>query len=87
MAELDEQEAVIVANVTLDPARKKKDKTVRHGKMWAPPVPWYAFLWPMTQKPGEKEYPKDPRRKKKAIMISRGLENKLHTARTIHKSP
>jgi len=77
MAELDEQEAVIVANVTLDPARKKKDKTVRHGKIWALPVPWYAFLWPMTQKPGEKEYPKNPRRKKKAITISQGSENKL----------
>jgi len=56
LAELGEEEGVIVADVHLDPHKKKKGLPECHGKMWAMPVPWYAFIWPMTQKTGEKRY-------------------------------
>lgn len=54
LAEMGEEEGVIVAEVTLDPARRKTGMPRRYGSMWAFPVPWYAFTWPMSQRPGEK---------------------------------
>ncbi|HXH73218.1 MAG TPA: carbon-nitrogen hydrolase family protein [Mariprofundaceae bacterium] len=54
LAEMGEEEGVIVAEVTLDPARRKTGTPRRYGSMWAFPVPWYAFTWPMSQRPGEK---------------------------------
>jgi len=70
LAELGEEEAVIVSEVEMNPTQKKKTTPKRHGKLWAIPVPWYAFLWPLTQKTGEKEYKRNPRRPLKAISIS-----------------
>jgi len=56
LSELGEEEGVIVADVHLDCRRKKEESLKCHGKMWAMPVPWYAFIWPMTQRTGEKRY-------------------------------
>lgn len=70
LAELVEEEGVIIADIVLDPSKKKVDTPKKYGKMWSTPVPWYAFLWPMTQKTGEKAYAKNPRRPIKARAIS-----------------
>ena len=66
LKELGEEEGVIVADVHLDPGRKNKNPPKCHGKMWAMPVPWYAFIWPMTQKTGEKMYKKSQTRPARA---------------------
>jgi len=62
-ASLGEEEGVIVANVHLDPERKRQEQPQHNGTRWALPVmPWYAFLWPLTQRMGEKAYAKNSRR-------------------------
>lgn len=70
LAELGEEEGVIVSEIELNPTKKKNLPPKRYGKMWALPVPWYSFLWPLTQKMGEKEYKRNPRRSSKARSIS-----------------
>lgn len=72
LAEMGEEEGGVVADVTLDPARKKRGMPQCFGRMWALPVPWYAFIWPMSQKPGEKDYAANRRRAQKARSISGG---------------
>jgi N-carbamoylputrescine amidase len=70
VASLGEAEGVIVADVRLDPALKGKQPLRRHEEMWALPVPWYAFIWPMTQVPGEQAYEQSARRRERARRIS-----------------
>ncbi|MFA6021529.1 MAG: carbon-nitrogen hydrolase family protein [Rhodospirillales bacterium] len=61
MAQLDADEGVICAEIILDPARKARQPPKSYGR-WALPVPWYAFLWPLTQKLGERAYARHPLR-------------------------
>jgi N-carbamoylputrescine amidase len=68
-AQLGADEGVICAEVALDPARKAKRPPKAYGR-WALPVPWYAFLWPLTQKFGERAYAKHPARPRLAFAIS-----------------
>jgi len=70
LAELGEEDAVIVSEIKMSQSQKKRVTPKRYGKLWAIPVPWYAFLWPLTQKMGEKEYKRNPRRPLKALAIS-----------------
>lgn len=72
LAEMGEEEGVIVAEITLGSVRRKTAKPRRYGSIWALPVPWYAFTWPMSQRPGEKAYAKNERRKERASQISSG---------------
>lgn len=71
-AALGEEEGVIVEDVHLEPSQKTKVPPPRFGRRWAIPVPWYAFIWPLTQKMGERAYGKNVHRKERAKMISRG---------------
>ena len=66
LAQLDDQEAVIVETVTLAPDRKVLQAPPRIGGGWAVSVPWYAFIWPISQKMGEKAYKKHRDRVHKA---------------------
>lgn len=59
--QLGSEPGIAVAEVTLDPARKLQAAPRAHGR-WALPVPWYAFLWPLTQRLGESSYRKCSRR-------------------------
>jgi N-carbamoylputrescine amidase len=68
-AQLGADEGVICAEVALDPARKAKCAPKAYGR-WALPVPWYAFLWPLTQKFGERAYAKHLVRPRLAFAIS-----------------
>lgn len=61
-ARLADGEGVIVAEVTLDPQSKRSQRPRRYGKMWALPMPWFAFIWPETQVLGEQDYAVNPRR-------------------------
>jgi N-carbamoylputrescine amidase len=66
-ARMGDEEGVIVAEVTLDPQRKHKKKPRCYGKMWAFPMPWFAFIWPETQQLGEQAYAANPRRRERAL--------------------
>jgi N-carbamoylputrescine amidase len=55
-AKTGEVEGVLVAEVELNPARKRLKKPRCYGKMWAFPMPWFAFIWPETQHEGEQDY-------------------------------
>lgn len=73
--ELGDEEGIIVADVCLRQNAKRENKPKRYGKLWGIPVPWYAFIWPLTQKMGEKSYATNPRRKARALSVSRGIES------------
>lgn len=70
LAELDDEEGAIIAEVILDPGQRKSGRPQRYGSIWSLPVPWYAFSWPMSQKSGEKAYAANPRRLEKARSIA-----------------
>ncbi|MEJ2454075.1 MAG: carbon-nitrogen hydrolase family protein [Candidatus Thiodiazotropha sp.] len=72
--ELGGEEGVIVADVQIGHSDERKSEPKRYGKMWGIPVPWYAFIWPMSQKWGEKSYADNSRRREKALSISEGSE-------------
>lgn len=68
-AQLGADEGIICTEVILDPARKAQKEPKAYGR-WALPVPWYAFLWPLTQKLGERAYAKHRARPELALAIS-----------------
>jgi N-carbamoylputrescine amidase len=68
-ARLGTEEGVIVAEVHLGPTGKGIPRPRCYGKMWALPVPWYAPMWPQTQKDGELAYADNDLRKQRALMI------------------
>ena len=74
-AELGNDEGVIVADVHIGHSEERKSEPEQYGKMWGIPVPWYAFMWPMSQKWGEKSYATNTRRKEKALSVSKSVEN------------
>jgi N-carbamoylputrescine amidase len=65
-AQMGDEEGVIVAEVELNPDRKAKKRPRCYGKMWAFPMPWFAFIWPQTQHEGEAAYAENPRRRESA---------------------
>ena len=69
-AALGDEEGVIVDDVCLDSSRKVKTPPRRFGKRWAVPMPWYGFIWPLTQSMGERAYAKNTRRKEHAKINS-----------------
>lgn len=69
-AKMGAEEGLIVAEVHLDPGRKRNARPRCFGKMWALPVPWFAFIWPMTQEEGEQAYAVNERRKACARSVS-----------------
>lgn len=73
LAQLDDREAVIVETVTLAMDRKVLQAPSRIGSRWSMDVPWYAFLWPFTQRFGEKHYAKNSRRRERARAICAGF--------------
>ncbi|MCU7853422.1 MAG: carbon-nitrogen hydrolase family protein [Candidatus Thiodiazotropha sp. (ex Monitilora ramsayi)] len=66
-----EGEGVIVEDVILDPNRKAMTPPRCNGR-WSMPMPWFAFLYPFTQKLGEKSYNSNQRRKEQAKTVTMG---------------
>ena len=62
-AELKDEEGVIVADIQVGHDSMRTSIPKLYGNMWGIPVPWYAFIWPLTQKWGEKSYESNTRRK------------------------
>ena len=69
-AQLGAGEGVVCGDVVIDPARRARQPPTAYGR-WALPVPWFAFVWPLTQKLGERAYAKHRRRRELALAISR----------------
>ena len=57
----DENEGKLVSDVVLDPSLKVRTAP-KHRGCWVDRMPWYAFIWNMTQKSGEKAYARDKKR-------------------------
>ena len=74
-AELGDGEGIIVADVGLGHRAERNRAPKRYGHRWGIPVPWYAFIWPLTQKWGEKNYAGNPRRKARALSVSRAMKS------------
>lgn len=66
---LGDQEGIIVAEVCMH-SDKITRQPKKYGKQWAVPVPWYSFIWPLTQKMGEKSYKNNLKRKEMARKVS-----------------
>jgi N-carbamoylputrescine amidase len=73
-AQMQAEEGVIVAEVSLSPERKRSKKPRRYGGMWAFPMPWFAFIWPETQQMGEKGYAENLRRPQAARLAAKRAE-------------
>src|SRR5512138_1315528 len=69
-ARMKDEEGVIVADVVLDPERKRFKRLRCYGEMWAYPMPWFAFIWPQTQQMGEKNYAENARRRQAALVVA-----------------
>ncbi|HSL46965.1 MAG TPA: carbon-nitrogen hydrolase family protein [Anaerolineales bacterium] len=70
-ARMKAEEGVIVAEVVLDPKRKRSKRPRCYGGMWAFPMPWFAHIWPETQQMGEKDYMENPRRRQAALTVAK----------------
>lgn len=66
LGDLGQNEGVIVEEVTLAPSLKPSTPPEKYGEMWSVPMPWYKFIFPMTQRWGEKSYLSNERRSKKS---------------------
>lgn len=66
------QEGVVVGTVTLDPDRRSRERAPRQYGRWTAKMPWWSFIWILTQKMGEKAYRKNARRKEMAREKARG---------------
>jgi N-carbamoylputrescine amidase len=58
---LDQEEGLIVADVSYGAPEKLAALPKRRGR-WVDRMPWYAYIWHLTQKSGEKAYKNDKRR-------------------------
>ena len=65
------KEGVVVGTVALDPERKNRNKVPHRFGKWTTKMPWWAFIWTITQKLGERSYRRSAERRKRACTISR----------------
>jgi len=64
------EQGVVVATVSLAPQRKKKELVPRAFGRWTAKMPWWAFIWVLTQRMGERAYAKSVMRRSKALAAS-----------------
>lgn len=62
-------EGIAFGDVVLDPQRKATTLFKGHGR-WTVKMPWYAFIWPLTERMGRRAYARNTRRKARARMVS-----------------
>src|SRR5664279_295090 len=66
------QEGVIAGMVTLDPALKCMARVPpTHGR-WNAAMPWWAFVWTLTQRLGERSYARSAERRVRALAVRSG---------------
>lgn len=64
------EQGVVVATVHLKPECKKKQVVPRAFGRWTTKMPWWAFIWVLTQKMGERAYARSALRRSKALAVS-----------------
>jgi len=65
------QEGVVIGDVVLDSSRKATQRAARlHGR-WNAAMPWWAFIWPLTQWLGERSYQASVVRRAKALRLGK----------------
>jgi N-carbamoylputrescine amidase len=67
------EQGVVVGTIHLVPERKKKELVPRAFGRWTAKMPWWAFIWVLTQRMGERAYAKSALRKSKALEVSNTL--------------
>jgi N-carbamoylputrescine amidase len=61
---------VVVGMVTLDPALNRKSRVPPlHGR-WNAAMPWWAFVWTLTQHMGDRSYARSAQRRLRALAVS-----------------
>lgn len=66
------QEGVAMGVVQLDPTRKVRSVVPRRHGRWTVPLPWWAFLWTLTQRMGQRAYARSQVRRARARAVSSG---------------
>jgi hypothetical protein len=72
LAELSEQEAILVEDVTIDPARKVRrlpHEATRYGR-WMGSVPWDFKMFWIVEALGNRSYSYNARRREKAKTVA-----------------
>ncbi len=64
------EEGVVVGTVSLDPERKQQSQVPRTFGRWTTKMPWWAFIWLLTRKLGERSYARNAGRRSRASAIS-----------------
>jgi N-carbamoylputrescine amidase len=64
-------EGIVVGTVTLHAERKQKNRVPPMFGRWSTRMPWWAFIWPLTQKLGERNYARSDARRLRALAISK----------------
>ncbi len=80
VADLADQEAVVVGDVTLDPARKTRrlpGEAIRYGR-WIAPVPMDFKIFWLIELLGRRAYAKSGRRREQARAIASRLLQTAH---------
>ena len=65
------EQGVVVGTVHLDQQRKIKERVPKKFGRWTARMPWWAFIWGLTQRMGEKAYARNALRKAKALTMSK----------------
>lgn len=63
-------QGVVVGTIHLKPERKKAELVPRVFGRWTAKMPWWGFIWVLTQKMGERAYAKSALRKSKALAVT-----------------
>jgi N-carbamoylputrescine amidase len=65
------EQGVVVRTIHLKPERKKAGLIPRQYGRWTAKMPWWAFIWVLTQRMGERAYAKSASRKAKALAVAK----------------
>lgn len=64
------EQGAVVGTIHLKPGRKKMELVPQVFGRWTAKMPWWAFIWVLTQRMGERAYAKSALRKSKALAVA-----------------
>ena len=73
-------QGVVVGTVTLNAARKQRERMPNNWGRWTAHMPWWAGIWVLTQKLGERAYARSAKRRALARAVSNGSQAPLKDA-------
>lgn len=75
-------EGVVGGRVRLDPNRKVREAVPRKHGRWTAQMPWWAFVWTLTQRMGERAYAQSAQRRARARSVSTATWTPDHNGRS-----